>query len=390
MDAPAKVAQHLVSGSKRRLEKDGFDLDLTYVTPRIVALGLPAVGVLESKYRNPLSEVRAFLDRFHGAGGYALCNLCDERDYPNEVWPDARIMRFPFPDHHPPCMAALARFVERAAAYLAASDSSLLAVHCKAGKGRTGVMVCALLMHLRLPRCSAAEEALRFFRATRTTDLDAVNMPSQIRYVRLFERLLEAEPAAREALLRGPPIQLRAITLSSAPATLRAQGNGSGEALEALASLASLGSGWNLELQLSSVHPEDTAEGCVSVRRHVITLGPVRCAPSSGEVRFELSEGGLRLQGDIYISIRSVGGLVRSSAVDRLGWLGFHTSWLGGRGATEPLDADGWVEVRREVEGAKEAARVARFPKEEVDHVAKDRRFPADWELRCHFEPCSE
>ena len=37
--------RHLVSGSKYRTVESGFDLDLTYVTPRILALGLPASGL---------------------------------------------------------------------------------------------------------------------------------------------------------------------------------------------------------------------------------------------------------------------------------------------------------------------------------------------------------
>ena len=70
----SKVLQHLVSKQKRRININGFDLDLTYITDQIIAMGLPASGV-SGIYRNPQSEVIRFLESFHG-GGYRLYNLC--------------------------------------------------------------------------------------------------------------------------------------------------------------------------------------------------------------------------------------------------------------------------------------------------------------------------
>jgi hypothetical protein len=45
--------------------RDGeFDLDLTYITNRIIAMGFPSTG-FESSYRNPAEEVSAFLRQRH-------------------------------------------------------------------------------------------------------------------------------------------------------------------------------------------------------------------------------------------------------------------------------------------------------------------------------------
>jgi len=46
----------LVSWEKRRFIQDGFDLDLSYITTNVIAMGFPSEGV-ESLYRNPMKEV---------------------------------------------------------------------------------------------------------------------------------------------------------------------------------------------------------------------------------------------------------------------------------------------------------------------------------------------
>lgn len=53
-----KALRAAVSGSRVRYMQDGYDLDLTYITPRLIAMGYPATGV-EKTYRNSISDVRA-------------------------------------------------------------------------------------------------------------------------------------------------------------------------------------------------------------------------------------------------------------------------------------------------------------------------------------------
>ena len=381
----ARPLRHLVSGSKRRIQVDGWDLDLTYITPHVIALGLPASGLLEPIYRNPLGEVRSFIDSRHH-GQYVMVNLCDERDYSDADWPGAaRVLRYPFADHHAPALRALHAFCKRVQGFMSHDPERILCVHCKAGKGRTGVMICAYLLLVGQPECPSADAALHFFRSTRTTDLDAVNQPSQVRCVHHFARLLQADPTDVPRLLAGNMIVLRSVMLSCAPTSLffaapsvspaAAAKNGASDAgadgaiagkAGAVATGAIFGSSsfagltrmspWHLRLEVLTVSATDAADGVRSTRKHVCSVGPLRCAPGEACVRFELPSGGLRLRGDVELALYASGGMVVSD--EQLGWVTMHTSWMPDGGVLRKADVDG---------------------------VNKDARFPPHWELSLDF-----
>ena len=177
-----------VSLNKCRFQKDGFDLDLTYIVPgRLIAMGFPAVGI-EAKYRNSLDEVRRFFGTYHPANRWRVYNLCEERVYIGEDIGGAShadcLRHFPFDDHNPPCIDMVHVFCLDVRAWLEAHPENVAAVHCKAGKGRTGLMCACLLVHLGV--CATAEEALAYFGGIRTSDGEGVTIPSQKRYTRWY------------------------------------------------------------------------------------------------------------------------------------------------------------------------------------------------------------
>ena len=187
--AKANIFKRLVSKKKRRLQTEYYDLDMCYITERVIGMGFPAYGC-ERLYRNSLEDTKSFLDRYHR--DYKIYNLCIEKDriYPKTYFQNTLVGLFPFNDHSPcPCKLIL-DFCVDICLYLTAHPNGVAAIHCKAGKGRTGVMIVCYLIFSGL--CRTSDEALVHYANQRTLNKRGVTIASQIRYIKYFETFLSS------------------------------------------------------------------------------------------------------------------------------------------------------------------------------------------------------
>ena len=186
----APFYKHLVSKKKRRYQDSEFDLDMAYITDRVIAMGYPSVG-LEAIYRNDVNDVIAFFEKKH-KGNVKIYNLCLEKDriYEKKLFLRSKVALFPSLDHNPCSVKLLLEFCVDICLFLILNLDSVAAVHCKAGKGRTGVMICCYLVFSGL--CKNTEEAVNYYGVMRTTNMKGVTIASQIRYIRYFETFLKA------------------------------------------------------------------------------------------------------------------------------------------------------------------------------------------------------
>ena len=184
----------LVSGNRARVTEPGFDLDMAYITSRILAMAFPATGI-ESAYRNPRHQVTTFLRQYH-EDRYLVFNLCAESRYQYDASEfshkiaNSGAVCIPILDHNVPTLYQIADFCQQAMNWLNQHEENIVVVHCLGGKGRTGLMVSCLLVASKV--CNTAPEAIELFNSMRTNDGGGggLKIPSQIRWVKLFEELL--------------------------------------------------------------------------------------------------------------------------------------------------------------------------------------------------------
>jgi len=194
----ANFLKHLVSKQKIRFQNSQYDLDLAYITNRVIAMGFPSINFYETFYRNSLTDIINFFNTVHKNKMIKIYNLCleKERIYNKNIFytnnnnnnNNFKVSLFPSLDHNPCSVKLILEFCIDIILFLTNNIESIAAVHCKAGKGRTGVMICSYLIFSNL--CENSEQAIKYYGKMRTLNEKGVTIPSQIRYIKYFEAFL--------------------------------------------------------------------------------------------------------------------------------------------------------------------------------------------------------
>lgn len=197
-----------VSQNRKRLVEGRYDLDLTYITDNIIAMGYPADKTIQTIIRNHINHVSKFLRERH-QNSYKIFNLCAESDYDFNYFQNM-VEVIPFEDHNPPKFLQICEFCAKADSWLKEKFGNVIIVHCKAGKGRTGTMISCYLIHSKLS--STPFIAMREFEKKRTKDLRGVTIPSQRRYVEYYGDFLK-----NNRVYKDLEIQILSIVISQVP-----------------------------------------------------------------------------------------------------------------------------------------------------------------------------
>ena len=162
------------------------NLDLDYITNRIIAMSYPGDSIKEILKHNNINEIINHLHKYHN-NNYKIYNLSGIPYKENKF--DNMVKLYYWKDHHAPPLFELFKICFSIRDYLNIKNDNIVCIHCLAGKGRTGVVICCLLIISNLFDCT--QDILDYFSIKRIGKKNkGVEQSGQIRYVILFNYLL--------------------------------------------------------------------------------------------------------------------------------------------------------------------------------------------------------
>lgn len=176
-------------------------LDMSMIEPKIIAMGLPCVDSLGKLYRNDVTQVEKFLNTNFSHPGYLIVNLTYQGDtqtseYHQKYFQDSNcaILNISTPDHHPFSFDQIyENLVDPKKSMMIKYPNFNLAVHCKAGKGRTGTFItCVLLLLNKINHSNyTLPQILRYLGQKRCENQICVTICSQKRFLKYFDLYLD-------------------------------------------------------------------------------------------------------------------------------------------------------------------------------------------------------
>ncbi|XP_070563738.1 cyclin-G-associated kinase-like [Ptychodera flava] len=181
------------------------DLDISYITSRILVMSFPAEGI-EAAYKNNIDEVRVFLDSRHHQHYYVF-NCC-QRTY-RTLKLNNKVSEYSWPTKKAPDLRTLFLACRNVYLWLQKDPKNVAVVHCLDGKASSATLIAAFFGFCRL--FESIESSLYMFNVRRGP---AGVTPSQKRYMGYIYDMLRPE---RPLSPHNKPVRLQRILLQPVP-----------------------------------------------------------------------------------------------------------------------------------------------------------------------------
>jgi hypothetical protein len=182
-------------------DKDGkkalySGLDITFVLPRIAAMGFPCTRTSKIRSKNDIDAVASYLkERAGGISGHVLVWNLSEETYDTTPF-DGNCVDVKFSGQPCPPLVTIFKICAASEAWLLSDPTNIIAIHCMTGRGRTSLVCACLLAYLagqgEAPVEGGANEVLKSISTARGVSVEELCAPSQIRYIQYFGLILDS------------------------------------------------------------------------------------------------------------------------------------------------------------------------------------------------------
>ncbi|XP_030830306.1 uncharacterized protein LOC115918345, partial [Strongylocentrotus purpuratus] len=168
------------------LVRYSFDLEVDYITERLIAVSFPSGG-LENQYRSNLRDVVRMLKSKHN-NSYVVFNLSRRRHDVSKLNQEVRDLGWP--NVLAPPLERLCSICKQMETWMKGNLNNVVVLHCKGGRGPIGVVVSAFMNYLSIT--SANDSTMDRHAMKRFLDAKGWSgmHPSQMRYIDYFSGLL--------------------------------------------------------------------------------------------------------------------------------------------------------------------------------------------------------
>ena len=338
------------------------DAEVVYITDRIVTLSHPYMQSTTDGDITPdrkLAAVGHLLQRRHG-GRYMVWNL-SEVEYDASVLED-QVLVYKFPGSPSPPLGLLLKLLLSMESWLKADERNVAVLHCLTGRGRTSTVLAAFLCWTGEAGFTDVNGALKYIARCKRVSVDALTIPSQVRYVSYFANMLDGVRPSQ------PPLLLKRIIMSEAPKfgkrMVESGGGEGGDNTTITSDSSSTPAGGGDALLGCAPYLQIFKAGSLIFT----TAASVNYAQTKDDLPFvSVGDGPVSfvteavVQGDILVRCRH---LTRSGQRVSMFRCAFHTGYV--------------------------PPKVLRLTKAQLDGACGDKRFSDDFFLDLIFEPCDE
>lgn len=149
-----------------------------------LAMAYPGQGI-EKLYRNNIEHVASYLNSRHEEK-YMVINL-SERKYDTLNF-NGRVVEAGWPDHQAPPFMTLIEVLKCIDSWLKIDQENVIVVHCLAGRGRTGTIICCYMLYAGI--FQDMDACAKHYAEKRSSTGQGVTQPSQLRYMYYVDKIL--------------------------------------------------------------------------------------------------------------------------------------------------------------------------------------------------------